>query len=99
MEYLPFSPCPPKRKLKRKLSTTSENVERLKAVLDVKIAKALKVLYVIKENPNTDAWDLGVQEGQLLTLEYARRELENDIGVRMQMFEATMERLISARTK
>ena len=77
--------------------TNDENVERVKSNLDAKIVKLLKVVYLLKENPNTTPWELGMQEGQLLTFEYVRKELECDVAVRTAMFEKTMNRLIAAR--
>lgn len=79
--------------------TNDENIERVKTSLDEKIAKLLKVVYILKEKDGIDPWDLGMQEGQLLTLEYVRKELECDEAVRIAMFERTMDRLISARNQ
>lgn len=76
-----------------------ENIERLKRGLDDRIVNALKLVEYLKSKDNTDPWQLGVAEGQLLTFEYIRRELENDEVIRKYMLEDTLERLIAARTK
>lgn len=75
------------------------HIENLKAELDAKIAKGHKLLAYLKSGDTATPWEIGMTEGQLLTFEFCRRKLETDDIVSGDMFDATMDRLVAARTE
>ena len=75
------------------------HVENLKAELDAKIAKGHKLLAYLKRSEIATDWEVGMTEGQLLTFEFCRRKLETDDVLSGDMFDATMNRLVAARTE